>query len=101
MEEWLIPIVKEFIHNSIEKIKLHLEQHDPASIKNKADWPDFVDITTLFQIGYRENDFYDWPGLEEEQASFYEWLGKAKSHRAAHEPRDYETDDLSFLKFDD
>jgi len=101
IEEWLIPIVKEFIHNCIEKIKLHLEQHDPTSIKNKEDWPNFVDITPLFQIEYMKNDFHNWPGLEEEQAFFHEWLGKAREHRAAHEPMDYEIDDLSFLKFDE
>ena len=101
MEELLIPIVKEFIHSSIEKIKLHLEQHDPTSIKNKKDWPDFIDITPLFQTEYMRKDFQDWPGLEEEQASFHEFLGKAIAHRAAHEPRDYETDDLSFLKYDE
>ena len=93
LEEWLLPVVKEFIHFSIEKMKLYLYQRNQSSQNKLIDLQSYVVLTNPFQNRASEIAFQGWPDIEKEQASFHEWLAKARAIRASLEPKDYEIED--------
>lgn len=93
LEIWLIPVVKEFIHSSIEKMKLYLYQRNQSSSRKLVDSQSYVVLTNPFQSRANEIEFQGWSGLKNEQVSFHKWLAKARVKRASLEPRDYECED--------
>lgn len=93
LNEWLLPVVKEFIHFGIEKMKLYLYQRNQSSKGKLVDLHSYVVLTNPFTSRANEIDFMGWPGIEKEQASFHEWLAKARAIRASLEPKDYEIED--------
>ena len=93
LNEWLIPIVKEFIYFGIEKMKLYLVQRNQSSKGKLVDIQSYVVLTNPFYSRASEIGFQCWLGLEKEQASFHEWLAKVRTKRASLEPRDYEIED--------
>ena len=93
LDEWLIPIVKEFIHFGIEKMKLYLHQRNQSSKGKLVDLQSYVVLTNPFTSRANEIEFQDWSGLKHEQASFHNWLARARAKRASLEPRDYEIED--------
>lgn len=93
LEVWLIPVVKEFIHFGIEKMKLYLSQRNQSSKGKLVDLQSYVVLTNPFQRREDEIDFLNWSGLENDQASFHQWLAKTRKIRASLEPRDFELDD--------
>lgn len=93
LNEWLLPVVKEFIHFSIVKMKLYLYQHNQLPKRKLVDIQSYVVLTNPFNSRANEIDFQGWSGLKNEQASFHKWLVRARAKRASLEPRDYEFDD--------
>lgn len=93
LNEWLLPVVKEFIHFSIVKIKLYLYQHNQLPKRKLVDIQSYVVLTNPFQSRASEIAFHGWSGLKHEQASFHKWLARARAKRASLEPRDYEIED--------
>lgn len=93
LEVWLLPVVKAFIHSSIEKMKLYLYQRNQSSKRKLADLQSYVVLANPFQSRANEIEFQGWSGLKNEQVSFHKWLAKARAKRAFLEPRDYEIED--------
>lgn len=93
LKEWLLPVVKEFINFSIEKMKLYLYQRNQSSKRKLVDIQSYVVLTNPFKNKVDEIEFQGWLGIEKEQASFHEWLAKARAIRASLEPKDYEIED--------
>jgi hypothetical protein len=93
LNEWLLPVVKEFIHFGIEKMKLYLHQRNQLPKRKLVDIQSYVVLTNPFNNRANEIDFMGWPDIEREQASFHEWLAKARAIRASLEPKDYEIED--------
>lgn len=93
LEEWLIPIVKEFIHFGIKKMRLYLYQRNQSSKRKLVNLPNYIVLTNSFQNRACEIAFQGWQGLEKEQTSFHKWLAKARAIRAILEPKDYEIED--------
>lgn len=93
LDEWLYSIVKEFIYFRVKKMKLYISQRNQSSQNKLLDLQSYVVLTNPFQNRATEIAFQGWSGLEKEQASFHEWLAKARTIRASLEPRDYEIED--------
>jgi len=93
LDEWLLPIVKEFIYFRVKKMKIYISQRSQSSQNKLIDLQSYVVLTNPFPNGASEEAFQDWPGIQKEQALFHEWLAKARTIRASLEPRDYEIED--------
>ena len=94
MEEWLLPVVKEFIHFSVEKMKLYLIQRNHSHTRQMVDLQSYVVLINPFQSKANEIEFQGWPEIEKEQASFHKWLAKVRAKGASLEQKDYEIEDF-------
>lgn len=94
LDEWLLPVVKEFIYFRVKKMKIYISQRSQSSQNKLIDLQSYVVLTNPFLSRASEIAFRGWPGLEKEQASFHEWLAKARAIRASLEPKDYEIEDF-------
>ncbi len=90
LDEWLLPLVKEFIYFRVKKMKLYLCQRNQSPQNTLIDLQSYVLLTNPFPNIASEKAFQGWPSLEKEQALFHEWLAKARAIRASLEPKDYE-----------
>lgn len=93
LDEWLLPVIKEFIYFRIKKMKIYLSQRNQSSQNKLIDLQSYVVLTNPFHSRANEIAFQGWQGLEKEQASFHKCLAKVRVKRASLEPKDYEIED--------